>query len=89
MDDDGYIRTLQAILTNPEPTGTDPGDPHGRADDGIDRHDDFGREVLVESLDVAAGDHGAELVVTFALALPPDPTWQRIPARGGLTASRL
>jgi anti-sigma regulatory factor (Ser/Thr protein kinase) len=82
VDDDDYVQALQAILTDPEPTGIDPGDPDGTADDGIDRFDGFGREVLVESLAVAGGDHGAELVVTFALTSPPETEGQRVPARG-------
>ncbi len=82
VDDDGYVVALLAILTNPNPTGVDPADPYGMADDGIDRYDGFGREVVVRSLDVADGEHGAELVVTYALMLPPDSTDRPIPTDG-------
>lgn len=66
MDDDGYVRALLGILTNPEPAGVDPADPYGTAEDGIDRYDGFSREVVVTSLGVRDGEHGAELVVAYA-----------------------
>jgi hypothetical protein len=49
MEDDAYARELWAILTNPTPTGIEPDDPYGQADDGIDRYNGFGRDVWVES----------------------------------------
>ena len=82
MEDEAYARRLFAILTNPHPTGIDPDDPYGQADDGIDRYDGFGRDVWVASVEVADGEHGAELVVEFGLALPPDPDLQGVPERG-------
>ena len=84
MQDVAYARSLFAILTNPHPTGVDPDDPYGQADDGIDRYDGFGRDVWVESLEVAEGEHGAELLVGFGLALPSLPDWQGGPLRGSL-----
>ena len=45
MSDEEYVATLLAILTNPAPTGIDPADPYGSADDGIDRYGGFGRDV--------------------------------------------
>jgi hypothetical protein len=80
--DDDYVAVLLAILTNTEPTGVDPDDPYGQADDGIDRFDGFGRDVLVESLETTAGRHGMDLAVRFRLVLPPGTTRRRIPARG-------
>ena len=82
MEDEAYARRLFAMLTNPDPTGIDPDDPYGAADDGIDRYDGFGRDVWVESMEIAGGEHGAELVVEFGLALPPDPDLQGVPQRG-------
>ena len=82
MEDEAYARRLLAILTNPHPTGIDPDDPYGQADDGIDRYDGFGRDVWVESVEVAEGEYGAELVVEFGLALPSDPDLQGVPERG-------
>jgi hypothetical protein len=84
MEDEAYARELLAILTNPSPTGIDPDDPYGQADDGIDRHDGFGRDVWVESLNVADGQSGTELVVEFGLAVPPNPSWQGLPHRGSV-----
>jgi hypothetical protein len=84
MEDEAYARELFAILTNPSPTGIDPDDPYGRADDGLDRHDGFGRDVWVESVDVTDGEHGAEIVVRFGLAVPPDPIWQGMSNRGSV-----
>lgn len=77
-----YVARLLAILTNPNPTGIAPDDPYGQADDGIDRSNGFGRDVWVESLQVVDGEHGAELEVTFGLALPPDDTWRTVPDKG-------
>lgn len=84
MEDDAYARRLFAILTNPHPTGIDPADPYGQAADGIDRHDGFGRDVWVTTLEVADGEHGAELVVEFGLVLPSGPDWRSVPQRGTL-----
>jgi hypothetical protein len=84
MQDVAYARRLFAILTNPHPTGVDPDDPYGQADDGIDRYDGFGRDVWVESLEVAEGEYGAELLVEFGLALPSGPYWQGVPPHGSL-----
>ena len=71
MVDEEYLATLLDILTNPAPTGIDPADPYGQADDGINRYNGFGRDVTVTGLRVVDGPHGEELEVTFALALPP------------------
>jgi hypothetical protein len=82
MSDEEYIATLLAILTNPAPTGIDPADPYGRADDGIDRYDGFGREVRVVGLQVVDGQYGDELEVSFVLDLPEDPEWEDVPEQG-------
>jgi len=82
MEDDAYARRLFAILTNRHPTGVDPEDPYGQADDGIDRYDGFGRDVWVESVAVAHGEHGAELVVEFGLVLPSEPDLRGVPQGG-------
>jgi hypothetical protein len=84
MDDEAYARELLAILTNPTPAGIDADDPYGQAVDGVDRYDGFGRDVWVESLVVEAGEHGAELVVSFRLAVPPDPAWRGTAERGSV-----
>lgn len=84
MDDEVYTRRLLGILTNPHPTGIRPEDPYGQADDGIDRYSGFGRDVWVESLEVAEGEHGAELEIEFGLAVPPDSELQGLPPRGSL-----
>jgi hypothetical protein len=83
MSDEEYVATLLAILTNPAPTGIDPADPYGRADDGIDRYDGFGRDVIVVSLRVVDGQYGEELEVSFVLRLPVgDPEWDGVPEQG-------
>jgi hypothetical protein len=79
-DDPAFVARLLAILTNSEPTGIAPDDPYGRADDGIDRWDGFGREVWVESLEVVDGPYGPELEVTVGMAVPADER-ERIPGR--------
>jgi len=86
MEDEAYARRLFAILTNPHPTGIDPADPYGQADDGIDRYDGFGRDVWVESVAVAVaeGEHGSELLITFGLAVPSDPELLGVQQRGAL-----
>jgi hypothetical protein len=84
MQDVAYAERLFAILTNPHPSGIDPDDPYGQADDGIDRYDGFGREFWVESLEVAEGEHGAELLVGFGLAVPSGVDWQGVPPHGSL-----
>ena len=55
MEDAAFAAGLLAILTNPHPAGIDPDDPYGQSEDGIDRYDGFGRDVWVESLEVADG----------------------------------
>lgn len=83
MSDEEYVATLLAILTNPAPTGIDPADPYGMADDGIDRYDGFGRDVEVLGLRVVDGPHGDELEVSFVLKLPAgDPDWDGVPENG-------
>ena len=82
MEDDEYARKLFAILTNTHPTGIDPSDPYGQADDGIDRYTGFGRDVWVTSVEVVDDEHGAELLVEFKLAVPSDPRWRSLPRRG-------
>lgn len=83
MSDEEYVAALLAILTNPAPTGIDPADPYGRADDGIDRFDGFGRDVRVSGLQVVNGPHGDELEVSFVLSLPAeDPDWEGVPEGG-------
>lgn len=73
MSDEEYVAILLAILK----------DPHGRADDGIDRHDGFGRDVKVSGLRVVDGPHGDELEVSFVLELPVgDPEWEGVPEKG-------
>lgn len=84
MDDQSYARRLFAILANPHPTGVDPEDPYGQTDDGIDRHDGFGRDVWVESVKVVDGEHGAELEVEFGLAPASSPELGEVPPRGTL-----
>lgn len=82
VDDEAYVQALLAILTNPNPTGIDPDDPYGQADDGIDRYDGFGREVWVESLRITDGEYGPELEVGFGLAVPPGAAWRPVPRSG-------
>lgn len=82
VDDDAYVERLLAILTNPHPTGIDPADPYGQADDGIDRYDGFGRDVRVEAISVADGEHGAEIVVGFELRVPWRWRLRRSPRQG-------
>ena len=83
VPDEDYVATLLAIVTNPAPTGIDPDDPYGQADDGIDRYDGFGRDVRVVSLRVVDGPYGNELEVSFALDLPTDdPSWNGVPTSG-------
>lgn len=85
MDDAAYVNELVAILTNPSPTGIDPDDPYGQADDGIDRHDGFGRDVRVTSARPVPGEHGAQVEVGFALVVPDDPQWQGLAREGAVT----
>jgi hypothetical protein len=82
MDDQAYAERLFAILTNPDPPGFDPDNPYRPAEDGVDRSNGFGREVVVESLGVADGPHGAELVVEFRLEVPPGSSWAGVPGVG-------
>lgn len=83
MSDEEYVSALLAILTNPAPTGIDGADPYGQADDGIDRYDGFGRDVVVSGLQVVGGPYGAELEVSYLLRLPAgDPDWDGVPERG-------
>ncbi|GAA2003268.1 hypothetical protein [Nocardioides kribbensis] len=85
MSDEEYVATLLAILTNTAPTGIDPSDPYGEADDGIDRFDGFGRDVMVCGLQRVDGPHGDELEVSFILKLPSgDPDWHGVPAGGSV-----
>ncbi len=78
--DDAFVAKLLAIVTNPEPTGIAADDAYGRAGDGIDRWNGFGREIWVESLEVVDGEYGPELEVTVGLAVPADEA-SRIPSR--------
>jgi hypothetical protein len=64
MKDAEYVRELRAILTDPGRTGVDTG---------------FGRDIVVESIDIARGAPGLELEVTFRLAVPLEPA---VPSRG-------
>lgn len=83
MVDEEYLAALLSILTNPAPTGIDPEDPYGQADDGIDRYDGFGRDVTVTGLRVVDGPYGDELEVAFRLMLPvSDGEWDGLPDRG-------
>ncbi|WP_457206666.1 hypothetical protein [Nocardioides sp. P5_C9_2] len=82
MDDAAYVRELFAILTNPSPTGIDPADPYGQADDGIDRYDGFGRDVRVTSARVVAGEHAPMMELGFVLDLPAAPDLDGVPAEG-------
>ncbi len=84
MDDAAYAAALLAILANPEPSGIDPADPYGQADDGIDRYNGFGREVQVESVELSQGEHGAELDVRFVLNLPEALAEEGVPRRGSV-----
>ena len=74
MDDEDYARELFEILTRtPDPDVP----PWQLGDDGIDRHDGFGTDVRVTSLDVVPGVHGDQIEVGFALDpgyLGPAPT---------------
>ncbi|WP_082600011.1 hypothetical protein [Nocardioides sp. Soil777] len=85
MDDAAYVGELLAILTNPTPTGIDPADPYGQADDGIDRYDGFGRDVRVTSARLVPGEHGAQVEVGFVLVVPDDPQWQGLAREGTVT----
>lgn len=82
MDDEAYVRKLFAILTNPSPTGIDPSDPYGQADDRIDRHDGFGRDVRVTSATVVPGEHGAQVEIGYVLDLPDAPELEGMPPEG-------
>ena len=83
MSDEEYVATLLAILANPAPTGIDPADPYGQADDGIDRYDGFSRDVKVLGIRVVDGPYGDELEVSFVLQLPAgDPDWDGVPENG-------
>ena len=83
MSDEEYVATVLAILTNPAPTGIDPTDPYGSADDGIDRYNGFGRDVKVLGIRVVDGPYGNELQVSFVLRLPAgDLDWDGVPERG-------
>ena len=84
VDDEEYAAAMLAILANPSPTGIDPDDPYGQADDGIDRNDGFGRDVWVESVQLTHGDHGAELDVGFRLDLPEELAVDGMPSRGSV-----
>lgn len=84
MQEEAYAETLFAILTNPHPAGIDPDDPYGRSDDGIDRHDGFGRDYWVESLEIVDGEHGTELLVGFGLGVPTGADGQGVPPHGSL-----
>lgn len=84
MDDAEYVTTLLSILTNPTPTGIDPADPYGQADDGIDRYNGFGTDVWVTAVEITDGPHGDELRVSFALAVPDEPQWHGMQTRGSV-----
>lgn len=85
MDDAAYVRELFAILTNPSPTGIDPADPYGRADDGIDRYDGLGRDVRVTSARVVPGEHAPMLEIGFVLEAPDGPGWEGLAREGTVT----
>jgi hypothetical protein len=82
MDDEAYVQQLFEILTNPSPTGIDPGDPYGQADDGIDRYDGFGTDVRVTSARVVRGEHAPLMEIGFVLDLPADPDLAGVPETG-------
>ena len=84
MDETDYVTALLRILTNPTPTGIDPADPYGRADDGIDRYHGFGTDMWVEALEITDGPHGDELKVSFALAVPAESQWRGMRTRGSV-----
>ena len=84
MDDEAYVQGLLAILTNPEPSGIDPADPYGQADDRIDRYDGFGRELRVTSAAVVPSEHGAMVELGFVLDLPDDLVAAGVPREGTL-----
>ncbi len=81
MDDEAYVQELPAILTNPRPSGIDPADPYGLADDGIDRYDGFGRDFWVERLQQVSDGPWDKLEPTFGVM--HDPRVQGRP-RGGI-----
>jgi hypothetical protein len=85
MDDAAYARELLAIPAHPSPTGINPADPYGLADDGIDRYDGFGRDVGVTSARLVPGEHGAQVEVGFVLVVPDDPQWQALAREGTVT----
>ena len=80
-EDEAYAVRLLEILA-PRPTGTDPGDPYGAGDDGIDRTGGFGTELRVESVTPVDGPHGAEIEVGFVLDEPAAGGRGRPPRRG-------
>jgi hypothetical protein len=84
MDDYAYGAALLEILANPDPSGIDPADPNGRADDGIDRYNGFGRDEVVDSVELVEGEFGAELEVAFVLDLPDDLRAQGMARRGSV-----
>lgn len=84
IDDDAYVRELLAILTNPDPTCSDPSDPYRLADDLIDRYDGFGSDFWVESLRRVSDGPWDELEVTFGLdiaALSDSARFSEVPGR--------
>ncbi len=78
MDDEEYARRLFEILTTPLGSD-DPVDAYGTGPDGIDRHDGFGTEVRVRSIDVVPGEHGTQLEIGFMIDVPDD---LDVPAEG-------
>ena len=52
------------------------------ADDGIDRHDGFGREVWVDDLRPVGDGPWPELEVAFGLAVPDERRFRDVPRSG-------
>lgn len=78
MEDGAYARELLRILTRP----VDPDLLPGHLDaDWIDRHDGFGTDLRVTSIDVVPGEHGAQIDIGFVLDLPAG---SDLPDRGSL-----
>jgi hypothetical protein len=76
MDDAEYARQLFEILTRPP----DPDLAPGRlGQDRIERHDGFGSDLRVTSIDVVPGEHGNQIDIGFVLDMPE---LVDIPARG-------
>ena len=84
MDDETYVRELFDILTNPSPSGINPADPYGQADDRIDRYDGFGRDLRVTAARVVPGEYGAMVEIGYELEIPDRPDLRGVPRHNAI-----